>query len=249
MLFFGNCAASYVDLDDWLVGSYTTIIPTANFLPHIQALIAAAANDHKAIAAATARAAAAAVVVAPTVVEVPSDAAMAELVAEEAGYVAKWGIEIKHKEKWGRYLEATQPIPKGHVVCKLAPYNICTYDAVADNPEIGFINVLRVAGSSKRDYLFTASVNTESYDNFLNHSCSANLHGRVRRYHALEFVAKEDIPAGTSLSFDYDEFELDLVEQDQHFSCACTGKCRGNILGRGYRHDLIGLPQVPSFLP
>eukprot|EP00729_Bicosta_minor_P004599 gene4599-16595_t len=249
-----SCSASgcrtTIKVDDWklpaLQDRYTTCIPKANFLPHIQPMIA----THQCEAAEAAEAAAAGgVVLAPTEVELPSKEEMEKLIAEEKSYIAKWGIEIKHQEKWGRYLEATKPIPKGEVVCKLAPYNICSFYAVRDNPAIGFINALRVAGSSKKDYLFTASADTESYDNFLNHSCSANLHGRVRRYHALEFVATADIPPGTSLSFDYDEFELDLVEQDEHFPCACTGACRGKILGRGYRHDLVGKPLVPTYLP
>ena len=36
------------------------------------------------------------------------------------------------------------------------------------------------------------------------------------------------------LTFDYDEFEYDLPEQDQQFACACTATtgCRGKIMGR-----------------
>jgi hypothetical protein len=130
--------------------------------------------------------------------------------------LAKWGIQIKHQENWGRYLIASKRIPKGETVVSLPPFAINTFASLVGNEHnegISFINALRVAGNTKDNYLFTIGISTETFENFLNHSCSACLEGQVRKHHVLDFVAKRDIEPGTSLTFDYDEFELDLVEQ------------------------------------
>ena len=45
-------------------------------------------------------------------------------------------------------------------------------------------------------YLFSVAENLDSLDNYLNHSCNANLMGRVGDYHELEMVATRDIKVG-----------------------------------------------------
>lgn len=75
---------------------------------------------------------------------------------------------------------------------------------------------------------------------YLNHSCEPNAFIR-----GVELVAREDIPAGVEITFDYNTTEWDMSHP---FTCLCgSPSCVGTV--RGYRHlDTAGRMRLLPYL-
>ncbi len=71
------------------------------------------------------------------------------------------------------------------------------------------------------------------YLDYVNHSCNPNMRYDTKLF---AFFAIKDIPAGDSLTFDYEDTEYDLVVENEVFTCKCGNEnCRIIIKGSKYR--------------
>eukprot|EP00386_Alphamonas_edax_P001640 GDKI01004934.1.p1 GENE.GDKI01004934.1~~GDKI01004934.1.p1 ORF type:complete len:212 (+),score=59.32 GDKI01004934.1:90-725(+) len=154
---------------------------------------------------------------------------------EEERLIANWGIEKRTTEDVGNYLVAQKEIKQGELVMIFPPYRIMNWQEVEGHPEVGWNHVICVRDGGSKSGLFSASVSLESLDNWMNHSCNSNLRVHVRPDYTCELIATRDIPPNTSLTFNYNHTEEDLIEQGVDFHCLCgEPQCVGHVRGKNY---------------
>ena len=80
--------------------------------------------------------------------------------------------------------------------------------------------------------LFSSSLTEFDLDNLICHSCDPNCDVVIGADLAAGLVARRPIPAGSSITFDYDTTEEDLRGDRGGFTCHCgAANCRGEVLG------------------
>ena len=98
-----------------------------------------------------------------------------------------------------------------------------------------FNTCLQIGVTATGARLFSSSLTHNDLDNFLDHSCEPNCTVVIGKDLAAGLVARWDIPANTSLTFDYDTTEDDLRGDRGGFECNCgAASCRRHVLGRLY---------------
>lgn len=136
----------------------------------------------------------------------------------------------------GRYLTILAPVKQGELVMVL-PANVLR--PIAQIPNADFS--LQVGAD-----LFSCSLSERDLDNFFAHACDPCLTGTTLPDHTILFTAKRDIISGDSLTFDYEQFEEDMVTAGVSFTCVCGApSCRGAIVGYGVRKAHNGAASAP----
>ena len=174
-------------------------------------------------------------------------ARLAELNAESAALIAKWGIEVATSEALGGYLRSTTGIPAGQLALLLPPNLIQSFAEVTNYNAV--IQVRFHEQQSER--LYSASLTPEDLDNFLSHSCDPHCVLTVDPELTVRVTCSRAIPPLEPISIDYEralppprvralahlsprraELEEDMVSQGVEFDCNCgTALCRGAIVG------------------
>lgn len=132
---------------------------------------------------------------------------------------------IEDSENYGRFISTTKTIPNEALVMVVPPNLLLKFD------EMPVFN----QGLQVSELLWSCSLSDEDMDNFLNHSCDPTCRAVIREDYTVLLYARREIAPGESITVDYEQFEMDLVNQGVDFMCECgAATCRGHIIGAKY---------------
>jgi len=139
-------------------------------------------------------------------------------------------IRMRDSEEVGRYLECGEAAAQGELVMLLPPNLLLWEEEVED-----FNTCLQLGTTAAGARLFSSSLTENDLDNFLCHSCDPNCDVVIGKDLTAGLVANRPIPAGASITFDYDTTEDDLRGDRAGFECQCGSyNCRKVVLGKLY---------------